>query len=55
MSDWQTFFAMGGYAAYVWPSFAVSMLALVALGIASWRDMRRAERLVSLSEKSNDR
>ena len=51
MSEWQTFFAMGGYAAYVWPSFALSMLALLALGVASWRDMRRAERLVALSEK----
>ena len=50
MSDWQTFFAMGGYAAYVWPAFSVSALALIALAVLSWRDMRRVERLVDLSE-----
>lgn len=50
MSDWQTFFAMGGYAVYVWPSFGVSALALIALAVLSWHDMRRAERLVDLSE-----
>lgn len=55
MSDWQAFFAMGGYAVYVWPSFAVSLIALLALALASWRDMRRAERLVALSEKPDAR
>ena len=50
MSNWQTFFEMGGYAAYVWPAYAASILALVALGIISWRDMKRSERLVALSE-----
>lgn len=55
MSEWQTFFAMGGYAIYVWPSFAVSLIALLGLGFASWRDMRRAERLVALSEKPDGR
>jgi heme exporter protein D len=52
MSDWQTFFHMGGYAAYVWPAYAVSILALAAIAVLSWRDMKRAERLVDLSEKA---
>jgi heme exporter protein D len=52
MSDWQAFFAMGGYAAYVWPAFAVSIFALAALALLSWRNMKRAERLVTLSEKA---
>jgi heme exporter protein D len=55
MSDWQTFFDMGGYAAYVWPAYAVSIVALVALAFLSWRDMKRAERLVDLSEKAGRR
>lgn len=52
MSDWQAFFDMGGYAAFVWPAYAVSLLALVAVAILSWRDMKRAERMVELSEKA---
>jgi heme exporter protein D len=55
MSDWQTFFDMGGYAAYVWPAYAVSILALAGLAFISWREMRRAERLVDLNEKAERR
>lgn len=50
MTDWQTFFEMGGYAAYVWPAYGVSALALIVLAVLSWRAMRRSERLVDLSE-----
>ncbi len=46
------FFAMGGYAAYVWPAYGVSIIALIVLAARSWRQMRRAERLVALSEKA---
>jgi heme exporter protein D len=53
MTGWQTFFDMGGYAAYVWPAYAVSILGLAALAVASWRRMKRNERLVELDEKSN--
>jgi len=49
MSDWSTFFAMGGYAVYVWPAFAVSIGALAVLGIVSWRQMKRIERVVKLA------
>jgi len=27
--DWQAFFAMGGYAAFVWPSYALALVVLV--------------------------
>ena len=50
MSDWNAFFAMGGYAAFVWPAYAISAVALMALFVQSWRAMKRAERLVELSE-----
>jgi heme exporter protein D len=55
MSDWQTFFDMGGYAAYVWPAYTVSIIALAGLAFLSWREMKRAERLVDLSEKAGRR
>jgi len=50
MSDWATFFAMGGYAQFVWPAYALSIAALTALAWASWRQMKRAERLVKLTD-----
>ena len=50
MSEWQSFFAMGGYAAYVWPAFGISVAALLVLGVVSWREMRRAERLAKLAD-----
>ena len=27
--DWSEFFAMGGYAAFVWPSYAIALVLLV--------------------------
>lgn len=35
------FWAMGGYAAYVWSAFGLSIAALVALFAASWWGARR--------------
>ena len=52
MTDCNTFFAMGGYAAFVWPAYAISIFALVSLGLVSWRGMKRAERL---AKRSNER
>jgi len=52
MSDWQTFFEMGGYAAFVWPAYGVSVVALAAFALWSWREMKRAERLVDLNERA---
>jgi heme exporter protein D len=48
-----SFFEMGGYAAYVWPAYIISAVALVALGLASWRALRRVERLVTLSDTAD--
>jgi heme exporter protein D len=53
MSDWQTFFDMGGYAAFVWPAYGISVVALIVLAVLSLRQMRRAERRVALSEKAD--
>ena len=44
------FFAMGGYAGYIWPAYVISIGALIVLGVASWRALKHNERLVALSE-----
>ena len=36
------FFAMGGYAVYVWPSFLLALIVLVANIVAPIRQRRRA-------------
>jgi len=38
------FFAMGGYAAFVWTAYAAAAIGLAGLGFASWRRMRALER-----------
>ena len=38
------FFSMGGYAAFVWPAFALSFGVLAALLIASLKSLRESER-----------
>ncbi len=45
----QSFLEMGGYAAYVWPAWGLSLAALAALTLFSWRWMKRAERLAAAS------
>ena len=49
-----TFWDMGGYAAFVWPAYGVSLIALVTLIVLSWRAMKRAERLAALSERNEE-
>jgi heme exporter protein D len=38
------FFSMGGYAAFVWPAFALSFGVLAALLIASLKSLRESEK-----------
>ena len=38
-----TFLAMGGYARFVWPSFALTAVVLTVLAVASVRSLRLAE------------
>jgi heme exporter protein D len=42
-----TFFAMGGYAAYVWPAFAVAAMVMVGLVISTMHTLRRREREIA--------
>ena len=39
----QDFLAMGGYAAFVWPAYALAAIVLVGLLAISLRQLRKAE------------
>ncbi|MBI1205669.1 MAG: heme exporter protein CcmD [Azospirillum sp.] len=49
------FFAMGGYAGYVWPAYGAALLVLVGLLIASLRMLRRCETALALLEAERPR
>lgn len=46
------FFAMGGYAAYVWPSYAVAAVVLVGLLVATLKSLRASEATLKALEGS---
>jgi len=37
MESISEFFHMGGYAAFVWPSFGITALVMIGIAIDSWR------------------
>ncbi len=39
-----SFLEMGGYAAFVWPAYAVTIIVLTALAVSSLRTFRRRRR-----------
>jgi heme exporter protein D len=47
MEQLQSFFAMGGYAAFVWPAFGASALVLGWLLVSSLRRLRELERALA--------
>ena len=49
------FLAMGGYAAFVWPAFGVTVLVMGGLLLASLRSLRRERRALELMEKARPR
>ncbi len=55
MSELAEYFAMGGYAAYVWPAYGVAALVLIALAIVAARSYRaRQALLTALREQQSD-
>lgn len=38
------FFAMGGYAAFVWPAYGIAAAVLIGFALLSWRRLKAAER-----------
>lgn len=49
------FFAMGGYAAYVWPAFGLAAAVLLGLTIASLKGLRAAETDLASVESQGSR
>jgi heme exporter protein D len=47
------FFDMGGYAAFVWPAYALTAAILVAIAVGSWRRLRALERELADAEEGN--
>jgi heme exporter protein D len=45
------FFTMGGYAAFIWPAYAVSLLGLVAMAWQSWAAWRAARKRLAAMEE----
>lgn len=50
------FFAMGGYAAFVWPSFAATGVVMAIILIASLRDLKQNQKTLDAlkSAEGND-
>lgn len=44
------YFAMGGYAAYVWPAYAVTLAMLIGTLVATLAGLRRREAMVKALE-----
>lgn len=44
MNVLDTYFAMGGYAVYVWPAYGLAAAALGGLTLLSWRRYRNSAR-----------
>jgi len=49
IENFTTWFAMGGYAGFIWASYGASVLGLGGLGVLSWRDYLKAQKMISKS------
>lgn len=47
MTALERFFAMGGYAAFVWPAYGVAAIVLIGFFWQRWRRLRAAERALA--------
>ncbi|MDE3060671.1 MAG: heme exporter protein CcmD [Pseudomonadota bacterium] len=45
-------FAMGGYAAYVWPSFLITALVMLGMMAVSMRSLRKAQKTLAELQES---
>ena len=46
------FFSMGGYAAFVWPCYLLTAVAMAWIGYASWKKAKKSAKiLASLSNQ----
>ncbi|MBL29014.1 MAG: heme exporter protein CcmD [Rhodospirillaceae bacterium] len=54
MGDASNFLAMGGYALYVWPAYAVAAIVMIALVITTYRAYRAREAELRAAEQSRE-
>ena len=47
MNAMETWFAMGGYAAFVWPAYGVTAIVMGGLALCSWRRHRRSGEMLA--------
>ncbi|HEX9835517.1 MAG TPA: heme exporter protein CcmD [Alphaproteobacteria bacterium] len=50
MAAFESFLAMGGYAAYVWPAYAIAAAVLAGLVVVSLRELGRRARELAAAE-----
>ena len=48
------YFTMGGYAAFIWPTYGVAAVLLVALFLLSARRLQNAERAMDDKDSAED-
>jgi heme exporter protein D len=46
MQSLADFFAMGGYAGFVWPAYGIAALVLIGLLTVSWYQLRQAREML---------
>ena len=51
MSAIGAYLAMGGYAAFVWPAYAVATIAIGGISWHSWRRYRASAALLDLAQR----
>jgi heme exporter protein D len=52
--NWSDYFAMGGYAAFIWPSYGVAAVLLAALFLLSARRLHAADRALDGKAAAED-
>jgi len=51
MDTLSSYFAMGGYAGYVWPAYLLAAVVIVGLLLTSWRGLKARERELKLLQE----
>lgn len=46
---------MGGYAAFVWPAYALAFVTLIAMLVGSWKRLRAAEKRLAATTPRRER
>ena len=54
-ASWQTFFAMGGYALYVWGAYGLSVLVLAGIAFLPWLRHRQLQRELAQRDRRAQR